>query len=148
MLHIITGHIDCFTDVKCTDKIIKGIGLMKRIFVMVCIIMFLGIFLIPGRAVASNDEDLQKLMTTHQCSKCDLSGASLKGANLSEATISDANLKKSDLTEADMSEAKQTEANLSGANLNEVKLYGAKLSDAKWTDGSKCKEGSVGQCIN
>ena len=100
---------------------------MKRLVSMVYMVMSLGMFMIPYEATAFNSMDVQKLKTTNQCPNCDLSGASLRETNLSGANL--------------------TMANLSGANLSKSYMSGAKLNGATWTDGSKCQEGSVGQCI-
>ena len=67
----------------------------------------------------------------------DLFGANLTGTDLSGADLSDARLVKSNLTKA----------NLTGADLTGAILTGAILKNATWTDGSKCNEGSVGECI-
>lgn len=104
---------------------------MQRIVWMVYMGMFLGMFLIQGNAAAFNPVDLNKLLATKSCTHCDLSGAKLFGANLGNANLDGANLH---------------EANLRGANLGGTNLFGANLSGATWTDGSKCKEGSVGEC--
>ena len=99
------------------DKIIEKEPVMKRIFIMGCMVMFLGMFLIPGEAAAFNSMDVQKLKTTNQCPDCDLSGA--------------------DLREAKLYRADRTGTYLSGASLQR----------ATWIDGLKCKDGSFGQCI-
>jgi uncharacterized protein YjbI with pentapeptide repeats len=38
------------------------------------------------------------------------------------------------------------DARLTEANLTNAKLMGARLDDAKWMDGTRCKEGSIGEC--
>ena len=43
-------------------------------------------------AYAFDPADLQKLMDTNECVKCDLSGANLEGANLMDANLSGANV--------------------------------------------------------
>lgn len=39
-----------------------------------------------------------------------------------------------------------SDAHLPGANLRGANLEGANLSGATWTDGSKCRENSIGHC--
>jgi len=143
----------------------KGI-LMKRMMVMVCIGMFLGIFLIPSGTAAWNDVQLQQLKTKNHCPNCDLSGANLRGANLRRANLSGANLTKVNLSGVDLSGVDLSGADLSGAdlqgaylggacltgaclsqaNLNMANLNMANLGYAKWTDGSTCKKGSIRKC--
>ena len=53
-------------------------------------------------ANAFDPADLQKLMDTNECVKCDLSGANLSGANLAYADLNGANLAGADLNYADM----------------------------------------------
>ncbi len=88
----------------------------------------------------------------------DLSGANLEGANLSRAFLTgadvsraileEANLFGANLKEANLREANMGGAKLSGANLSGAILDKADLSGATWTDGkTKCKAGSVGQCL-
>jgi uncharacterized protein YjbI with pentapeptide repeats len=130
---------------------------MKRIFVTVCMVMFLGMFLIIGGAVAFDSEHLQKLKTSNQCRNCDLSGANmsganltkadLRGANMSGANLSEANLSGANMSGANLTRANLSGANLSGANLTNANLTNAKLSEATWTDGSKCKWVAFGECI-
>jgi len=51
---------------------------------------------------------------------------------------------------ADVQKLKTTNScircDLSGANLNGAALSNAQLDGATWTDGSICKQGSVGEC--
>jgi len=81
------------------------------------VLVLLSAFLGVEGAEAFKQEDVDKLLKTKQCPNCDLSGANLNGADLGWA-------------------------DLNGANLSD-----AKLSYAVWTDGSKCKAGSIGQCV-
>ncbi|WP_017659952.1 pentapeptide repeat-containing protein [Baaleninema simplex] len=95
-------------------------------------------------AQAENIEHLQQLLSTQDCSGCDLRDAglvhaNLVGANLSGANLVRANLSHSDLTGADLSGANLTGvslvgANLTGANLTGANLTGADLRDAYLTD--------------
>jgi hypothetical protein len=139
-------------DVARKGKIIrKGAGFMKRIFVMISMVMFLGMLLLPGRAGAFDPEQLKQLKSQKVCKNCDLSGANLSGANLRGVNLTGANL-----SGADLSEAKLFGADLSGSNLSRASLLkaditgailtGANLSGAIWFKGSICKEGSSGEC--
>jgi len=114
------------------------------------------ISLSAGGAEAFNPADLEKLMKTRMCSRCDLSGASLREANLGGADLSEANLAGANLSGADLNGAALRAANLSGANLSganlsgahlsRANLSGANLSGAMWTDGRRCAAGSRGKC--
>ena len=73
-------------------------------------------------------QDLNTLITTNSCPRCDLSGANLKYAGLSEANLYEANLTGTDLTNASLVEANLSHANLSHANLYLAHLNGADLS--------------------
>jgi uncharacterized protein YjbI with pentapeptide repeats len=92
--------------------------------------------------------DLQQLLSSKQCSFCDLSNAGLVyadlvGADLRGARLIRANLSQSDLASADLSNANLsgatlagadlTGANLSGANLSSVDLRGAYLTGANFS---------------
>ena len=67
----------------------KGEGIMKRIMILVLMAAFFGMFLIPDRAAAWNEAQLQQLKTTNKCPSCDLSNANLSGANLTGARWTD-----------------------------------------------------------
>lgn len=91
-------------------------------------------------AQAENLAHIQQLLSTQQCTGCDLSGAGLvyanllnadlSGANLKQANLSRSNLRGANLSEADLSGANLVNANLSGANLNGANLSGADLRGA------------------
>ena len=115
---------------------------MIKVMVTVCIVMFVGILLLPRGAMAFNQAQLSQVKATQKCQDCDLTGADLHGAELSFANLFDANL-----TGANLAGAKLDRANLAGADLTEAQLTSAKLFKATWTDGSKCKSGSIGKCI-
>lgn len=141
------------------------------LFLIVCTVIVLG----TGTASAYNEADLQKLKKTKQCPACDLSGAYLAGADLSGARLPHANLSGADLSHADLSGADLSGAkllladltgtNLTGANLTSANLFmadlfgadlfgatlnnadltGADLTRATWVDGSRLRQGSVGE---
>ena len=72
-------------------------------------------------AYAFDPADLQKLMDTNECVKCDLSGANLSGANLAYADLNGANLAGADLE---------------SARLGRFDLRGATLCNTIMPDGS------------
>ena len=81
--------------------------------------------------------DLDKLLETKECQKCDLSGANLAGENLKGANLKGAMLLPTrdtsvlaDLTKVNLTGANLTEARLDGANLTGAKLKEANLTDA------------------
>jgi tetratricopeptide (TPR) repeat protein len=95
--------------------------------------------LAPLHANAENLEHTQRLLSTKQCSQCELSGAglvlaNLAGANLSGADLTRANLSRANLTGADLTGANLTGASLNGANLNGANLSGANLSGSDLRD--------------
>lgn len=86
-------------------------------------------------AKAENLEHTQQLLTTNDCSQCDLNKAGLVyaeliGANLSGASLIQANLSHADLTGADLSQTNLTGAVLFGADLSGANLSGANLQGA------------------
>lgn len=86
-------------------------------------------------AKAENVEHTRQLLSSKQCSQCDLTNAGLvfaklSNANLTQANLSGANLSRADLQGADLRGANLTGASLYGANLMGAKLDGAILSMA------------------
>ncbi len=82
---------------------------------------------------AENLSHTQRLLSTKNCEKCDLSGVGLvmnelSGANLSRANLVGANLSRSNLMGADLRGANLTGASLFGANLTGADLRGATLN--------------------
>ncbi len=95
--------------------------------------------LAPLQAKAENLQHIQQLLSSKQCSRCDLSGsglvlADLAGANLSGADLSRANLSRANLTGADLSGANLTGTSLNGANLTGANLSGANLNSTDLRD--------------
>ncbi len=117
-----------------------------RVFLSIIIVLMIGSVLSVSGVYAYSEADLKKLRTTNSCPKCNLDNANLSGAKLSMANLAGARLFKANLSKADLSGAKLTGADLYMANLKDAKLGGADLSTATWTDGSRCKEGSIGEC--
>jgi uncharacterized protein YjbI with pentapeptide repeats len=156
-----------------TFKSIKGYMMTRNISLTVIIFIVL-VFLATVYDFSSADMD--KVLSTKQCQNCDLtmedlsgttlaevdlSNANLSGAKLTKTDLSNANLTGANLTEADLSNANLFGANLTNANLLKANLFGANLTDANltgahmfganfsnalWTDGTICKEGSIGKC--
>ncbi|WP_126148221.1 pentapeptide repeat-containing protein [Synechococcus elongatus] len=104
----------------------------------------LAIALWPIAVWAENPEDLQRLLTTRQCERCDLqdsglvlarlSGARLTGSNLQRANLSGADLSGADLRQTDLRGASLQRANLAGANLTGARLDGVDLREAWLTE--------------
>ncbi|MDJ0718961.1 MAG: pentapeptide repeat-containing protein [Prochloraceae cyanobacterium] len=100
----------------------------------------LGVISLSAPAMAENIQHLSELLSTNQCSHCDLigsglvmadlSGADLRGANLTNANLSRANLIGADLSGANLTGASLYGANLSGADLSSTNLAGTDLRDA------------------
>ena len=72
----------------------------------------LAVSFMASSAHALNEADWQKLWTTGDCVKCDLSGANLEGASLAYANLAGADLNGANLTGADLKGA-----NMKGAIL-------------------------------
>ena len=86
-------------------------------------------------AQADNAEQVQTLLSTKQCTRCELSNAGLvyadlRGANLQQANLSRANLSRANLQGANLSGASLMGASLAGANLTGANLDGANLTAA------------------
>ena len=81
---------------------------------------------IPVQSESLND--LNQLLNTKKCSRCDLSNAGLAQANLTGSDLVQANLAGANLSQANL-----MGANLTGANLTGTSLYGANLTGANLT---------------
>ena len=81
-------------------------------------------------ANAENLEHIQRLLSTRECSECDLSRAGLVYSNLTNADLNGANLSQANLSRTNLSEANLSNANLAGAVLVNANLSGANLSGA------------------
>jgi uncharacterized protein YjbI with pentapeptide repeats len=144
---------------------------MKKRLVVIPLTTLFCLLVMASVVYGFDHTDVDKLMETKQCPRCDLSEANLgglkvPGKDLDRANLSKANLNQADLSKTDMSGADLSGANLSGANLSEADLSGtdlsgadlsgaditktnldgAKLDNALWIDGERCKEGSVETC--
>ncbi len=95
-------------------------------------------------ALAENLEQTQQLLTTNECSGCELSkaglvyaqllGADLTKANLIQANLSHANLSAANLSQAQLNGAVLFGADLSGADLSGANLQGVDLREANLTN--------------
>jgi uncharacterized protein YjbI with pentapeptide repeats len=95
-------------------------------------------------ALAYDIVDLNKLLDTNLCRRCDLSGANLSGAKLNGVEMHKANLKSVNLNRAELRGAILRRANLIDANLIEADLREAKLSGAFLT-GATLKGATLNQ---
>ncbi|TAF55385.1 MAG: tetratricopeptide repeat protein [Oscillatoriales cyanobacterium] len=90
----------------------------------------LGLLGFPTIARSENLADLQQLLSSKQCSLCNLNNAGLVYANLAGADLSGSQLVRSNLSQSDLSGANLANANLTGASLAGSNLMGADLSGA------------------
>ena len=75
-----------------------------------------------------NPEHMQQLLTSNNCTDCDLRGASLAGANLQQTNLKGSNLRGVNLEGANLEGANLEGCNLRWANLEGANLQGADLS--------------------
>jgi uncharacterized protein YjbI with pentapeptide repeats len=107
--------------------------LQRRTTVLVKAAVLLTTLSMALPAQADNAEQVQTLLSTRQCARCELSNAGLvyadlRGANLQQANLSRANLSRANLQGADLRGAILTGASLAGANLTGANLDGANLA--------------------
>ncbi len=86
-----------------------------------------------GTAQAENISHLQQLLSTKNCSQCDLTGVGLVNNDLTGAKLERANLVGANLNQANLAGADLRGANLAGASLNGANLTGADLRGANLT---------------
>jgi uncharacterized protein YjbI with pentapeptide repeats len=84
-------------------------------------------------AKAENSSDLRQLLSTKNCSECDLKGAGLVMNDLTGAKLDGANLVGANLSQTNLTGADLRGANLTGASLNSANLTGADLRGANLT---------------
>ena len=84
-----------------------------------CFFLMMGI---SWQAGAYDEDDLEKLKSTGDCSGCDLSEVFLQGADLTDANLYDADLNGAILFAADLSGANLTWADLTEATLTDADL--------------------------
>ena len=109
--------------------------LQMRTIMLVKAAALLTTFSMALPAQADNAEQVQTLLSTRQCARCELSNAGLvyadlRGANLQQANLSRANLSRTNLQGADLRGAMLMGASLAGANLTGANLDGADLTAA------------------
>lgn len=90
----------------------------------------LGLTGLPSIARSESLADLQQLLSSNQCSLCNLNNAGLVYANLTGADLSGSQLVRSNLSQSDLSGANLSNANLAGASLAGSNLTGADFSGA------------------
>lgn len=84
---------------------------------------------------AANDSQVEQLLKTKKCPKCDLTYAALGRAKLRGADLAGAFLMGAYLVDADLRDADLDGADLSGANLSGARMSGARLCNTKMPDG-------------
>lgn len=84
-------------------------------------------------------EQVQQLLETNACVRCDLRGANLAKADLDNANLEGANLQGANLNKAELNRAYLVGANLSEANLIEADLDKAKLLYASLSQANLTK---------
>ncbi len=77
----------------------------------------------------------------------DLSGSDLSYGAFSSSSMKGVNLQRTDLTNADLSGADLSFANFHGAKIGGIRLDNARLDNAIWADGTICRVGSIGKCL-
>ncbi len=77
----------------------------------------------------------------------DCTGSAWLNTKLVHATLYGANFTKATMANVDFTGAILRDANFTGAAMMNTKFNGADLSGATWTDGARCREGSMGQCL-
>ncbi len=115
---------------SCLPSCNSAMNIKLTIFATVALLTTTNVSAIAN---AENIEHTQKLLSTKQCSQCDLSNVGLVLANLAGANLSGANLTRANLSRANLTGADLSGANLSGASLNGANLSGANLSGADLT---------------
>jgi uncharacterized protein YjbI with pentapeptide repeats len=86
-----------------------------------------------GSARAENSTHLRQLLSTKNCTQCDLTGAGLVSSDLTGAKLGGANLVGANLSQSNLTGADLRGANLSGASLYGANLMGADLRGANLT---------------
>lgn len=104
-------------------------NLTNRFFPL-SLVTLLSTLTLPAPARAENLEHTRQLLSTHKCSRCDLSNAGLVMANLAGADLTGANLAGANLSRANLSGADLRGANLAGTSLFGANLVGARLDGA------------------
>lgn len=85
---------------------------------------------------AENLDDMRQLLSTGDCSDCDLSGVTLRQLDLSDADLEGANLSNVQFIDVQLMRADLEDANLSGAFFRGSDLTGATLKNANLANAS------------
>lgn len=86
----------------------------------------------PVAQNTTSNDAVNRLLSTRECSGCDLQGVKLERADLNGVNLSNANLTNADLEKANLSNANLSGANLTNADLEEANLTGANLRGANF----------------
>lgn len=118
---------------------------MKRCFLAIFPLLSMVVLESPGLAETSAESiaeqmratNVQRLILTNECHRCDLSGVDLSethliGADLRETSLAGANLSWSNLEGADLTQANLTDANLTGTFLTNASLAYANLDNVNF----------------
>ncbi|MDD5757506.1 MAG: pentapeptide repeat-containing protein [Desulfobulbaceae bacterium] len=97
------------------------------------LLMIAGACFFPASSSAFVQEDLDRLLKTNQCPKCDLSGAVLAAMDLSKAKLEGADLSGADLSKTSLRMADMAQVNLAGANISGAVFEAADLFQANLT---------------
>lgn len=100
-------------------------------FIILATIALFATFCFATAALAASAANLQQLLDTKNCPRCDLVGANLSGKDLSGANLVDANLRGAILSDANLNQAILVGADLTGADVTGTNLSGANLLEAK-----------------
>ena len=76
-----------------------------KLYIKLILLLFLYILLFTKISNAYDENDLEKLLNTNICIKCDLSGADLRKRNLANANLQGSNLNKVNLWRANLENA-------------------------------------------
>lgn len=112
---------------------------MKKIRVLSSLCLVIQLF--PVAVYGFVQADLESLLSTNECIRCDLSGADLSGKTLTKAKLDGANLTGADLTNTILRMADLQEVNFRNANLTFTVFEAADLYKANF-DGANL-EGTV-----
>lgn len=111
---------------------------MKKTYLAVILLLSALVMGMPSLAETSEETvtsemraiNIQRLMLTNQCYKCDLAGVDLSNTHLIGADLRNAVLTGADLSWSNLEGADLAGANLTGANLTGVFLTNASLANA------------------
>jgi uncharacterized protein YjbI with pentapeptide repeats len=108
----------------------RGELIKKCNIIFVPSVILAATLLISGTSHGFNQKDLDTVIATKQCEKCDLSDADFSGANLKDAKLSACYLSNANLGSANLAQANLQGAQMAACLLPEANLSGADLSGA------------------